>query len=135
MRLWKSWEGIDPGAISAWITRVTRNACIDALRKRSRYRTRIVPEADCGIEIQAASTMSAETVLEAVDFREQLERAIASLDEPYRTIVILREVQEMKYEEISDALEMPLNTIKVYLHRARGILRNQLREETDLRGN
>jgi RNA polymerase sigma-70 factor (ECF subfamily) len=44
--------------------------------------------------------------------------------------VILREIQELKYEEIAEVVGKPLNTVKVYLHRGRKMLREQLREET-----
>ncbi|GIV60984.1 MAG: hypothetical protein KatS3mg043_2073 [Rhodothermaceae bacterium] len=45
--------------------------------------------------------------------------------------MILREIQALKYEEISEALELPLNTVKVYLHRARKTLRRLLEEVYD----
>ena len=53
---------------------------------------------------------------------------MSRIAEPYRSIVILREVQELKYEEISGAMNLPLNTVKVYLHRGRKMLREQLSE-------
>ena len=46
-------------------------------------------------------------------------RAVGSLDEPYRSILVLREIEGLAYAEIADALDLPLNTLKVYLHRAR----------------
>ena len=61
-------------------------------------------------------------------FREKLDDALDALDEPYKSIIILREIQEYKYEEISSALDLPLNTVKVYLHRARKALRKELTE-------
>ena len=64
----------------------------------------------------------------SVIFQERLQNALQTLDEPYRSIILLREVQEYKYEEISETLEIPLNTVKVYLHRARKALRKELTE-------
>jgi RNA polymerase sigma-70 factor (ECF subfamily) len=55
--------------------------------------------------------------------------AIADIDDPYRSLLILREIQEMSYSEVADALDMPLERVKVYLHRARRMLRDLLREK------
>jgi len=128
IRLWKNWRTIHSNGIPAWITRVTRNACIDAIRKRSRYRAMVTAEEDCPTApVAAAGSGGTQSVLESIDFRDRLEKALAELDEPYKTIVILREIQEMTYEEISHAVEMPLNTVKVYLHRGRKSLRESMR--------
>ncbi|MCK5406646.1 MAG: sigma-70 family RNA polymerase sigma factor, partial [Candidatus Krumholzibacteria bacterium] len=61
------------------------------------------------------------------ELRDALESALATVDEPYRSIVVMREVQDMTYAEITEALEIPLNTVKVYLHRGRRMLRVALR--------
>ena len=128
IRLWKHWQSIHINGIPAWITRVTRNACIDALRKRSRYQAMVTTEEDCESKLRTApGSGGQQSVLDTIDFRDRLEKALANLDEPYRTIVILREIQEMTYEEISNVVEMPLNTVKVYLHRGRKTLRDQMR--------
>ncbi len=57
-----------------------------------------------------------------------MQAALGEIREPYRSIVVLREIEDLKYEEIAAALELPLNTIKVYLHRGRRMLRQRLRE-------
>jgi RNA polymerase sigma factor (sigma-70 family) len=129
IRLWKHWQNIKAQGISAWITRVTRNACIDAIRKRKRYDAMVKVEEDCESRLSSAPTGGGQqSILDKIEFRDRLEKALAELDEPYRTIVILREIQEMTYEEISHVVEMPLNTVKVYLHRGRKALRDQMRE-------
>lgn len=51
------------------------------------------------------------------------------LDEPYRTLILLREIQELPYNEIAQTMDLPLNTTKVYIHRARRRLRDLLPEE------
>jgi len=58
-----------------------------------------------------------------------LKRALDTMGEPHKSIVVLREVQDYKYEEISELLNLPLNTVKVYLHRARKMLRIALGNE------
>jgi RNA polymerase sigma-70 factor (ECF subfamily) len=68
---------------------------------------------------------------EGADFQSTLQTAIANLPEPHRSIVVYREVHEFKYDEIADILKLPLNTVKVYLHRARRMLRDELRNRLD----
>ena len=78
-----------------------------------------------------SSDLSPEDSTTVADTRNKLIAAVDRLPDPYRSIVILREIQDLKYEEISGAMDMPLNTVKVYLHRGRKMLREQLREVMD----
>jgi RNA polymerase sigma-70 factor (ECF subfamily) len=57
-----------------------------------------------------------------------LKRSIEGLKEPYRTLVVLRDIQQHSYEEVANATELSLSQVKVYLHRARKQLREQLAE-------
>jgi len=64
-----------------------------------------------------------------VEHRElgsQIEEAIAGLREEYRTVIVLRHVEGYAYDEIADIMDLPLGTVKTYLHRARGELRESL---------
>ena len=129
VRLWKNWEGVKQETLPAWLTRVTRNACIDAVRRRQAYHKYVVSGGETEQMVQAVSNEPApDTGVETLELRSQIETALALLQEPYRSIVILREIQNMKYEQISDTLDLPLNTVKSYLHRARRMLRDQLGE-------
>jgi RNA polymerase sigma-70 factor (ECF subfamily) len=112
-----------------WLIRVTRNASIDALRKRGSYRALVDEDPEGEATSRFASPGAGpDAAAEAADFRKQLERALHQIHEPYRSIIILREIQDLKYEEIAAALDLPLNTVKVYLHRGRRLLRERLRE-------
>jgi len=64
----------------------------------------------------------------ANEAREWLKRAIGSLKEPYRSLVVLRDVNQHSYEEVAGMLELNLAQVKTYLHRARKQLREQLAE-------
>ena len=130
LRLWDHWRSIKPEGLPAWITRVTRNACLDALRRRHSYRTVVSAYPDEQILATAADTApDPADQLEASDFQRQLEDALQHLPEAHRAVVVLREIQGMKYEEIGDSLDLPLNTVKVYLHRGRQQLRQQLHRD------
>jgi RNA polymerase sigma-70 factor (ECF subfamily) len=82
---------------------------------------------------QSAAALAAygtpDTEMRRRALRELIEAAIAELNEPYRTIVVMREIQGLAYEEIASGMDMPLGTIKVYLHRARRVLRDTVRRE------
>jgi RNA polymerase sigma-70 factor (ECF subfamily) len=128
LRLWHNWQRVEEERVVAWLIHVTRNACIDAIRKRKTYRSFVAQDPEGEVTAIARSAEPGPgAAVEAADFRRHLERALREIAEPYRSIVILREVQDFKYEEISEALDMPLNTVKVYLHRGRRMLREQLR--------
>ncbi len=120
-RLWHHGLHIDDEGVAAWLTRVVCNACLDALRQRRRYRS-------------VVSAQDPEPVLQRtpaagdVDLRRQLEVALTRLENPLREIVILREIEGLSYREISQRLELPLNTVKVYLYRGRRRLRALLQE-------
>lgn len=129
IRLWKYGDRVEAGKLEQWLTTVTRNACYDALRRRKVYHAHITTAdpADDAFAAIADGAASPQQQSESSDFQEKLEQALAQIDEPYRSILILREIQDYKYEQISDALKLPLNTIKAYLHRGRKMLREQLK--------
>lgn len=127
VRLWDHRDEIDEARAPAWLIRVTRNVCIDTLRRQQLRRGLFSDDFD-ELSDSGAIMPSPEEDAESNDFQVHLKRCLDRLPEPYRSIVILREIQDHKYEEIGDALDLPLNTVKVYLHRARKMLRQQLNE-------
>ncbi|HET6349588.1 MAG TPA: sigma-70 family RNA polymerase sigma factor [Candidatus Krumholzibacteria bacterium] len=130
IRLWKNHDSIEPSRLSAWVMRVTRNLVIDCSR---RHRTRAAVFVDGPAAETSAASVAAAPTPDAhagrAELREVIERAIAELDEPQRSIVVMREIQGLAYEEIADALNMPLGTVKVYLHRARRRMRERVRAQ------
>ncbi len=129
IRLWRSGDELDVERALPWLMRVTRNACVDALRHRKTVRAVVAVEADPDRVPHGEG--SPDEHLERADDLETVTAALEQLAEPYRSIVILREIQGMKYEEISGAMDLPLNTVKVYLHRGRKQLRDVLEEAID----
>jgi len=131
LRLWRNLDTLDAegGHVTAWLLRVARNQCFDLMRKRRSQRSALghaeEPEA---VERAPAAAPDPERLASSSDLGRQLRRAVQELAEPYRSVLILREVQEMKYREISDTLEMPINTVKVNIHRGRRMLRERMKE-------
>ena len=119
---------------SNWILKIANNHTIDHLRKRKLDTVSIdgSPHARTADEISQSQVVIAstdETPAEYVENRElgnQIETAIAGLREEYRTVIVLRHVEGYAYDEIADVMELPLGTVKTYLHRARGELRESL---------
>jgi RNA polymerase sigma-70 factor (ECF subfamily) len=116
---------------SSWIFKIANNAAIDHLRRRDLDTLSLdgSPHAQTAEEMQATALQldgRAESPLDAVTSRElgsQIERAIARLRPEYRACILLRHVEGHSYEEIAQMLDLPLGTVKTYIHRARNELR------------
>ncbi len=115
LRLWDHSFLITSKDIEAWIGKVTRNVCLDALRRRKSYRS-VVSVQDFEPSLQNAQAAEK-------NLPQYLKAALNRLQEPYHTLVFLRDVERLPYKIICQELDMPLNTVKVYLHRGRGYLR------------
>jgi RNA polymerase sigma-70 factor (ECF subfamily) len=119
---------------SSWIFKIANNAAIDQLRRRELDTLSLdgSPEARTADEIEATAlqaTDRAESPLEELESRETgaaIERAIGRLRPEYRTCILLRHVEGRSYEEIADVMDLPLGTVKTYIHRARLELRGYL---------
>lgn len=130
IRYWNHYDEVDDDRAIAWLMRVTRNACIDLLRKRQTRRKSVTVDSE-NLHRAPDSEANPHADAESTDFETRLDAALAEIDEPYRSVVTMRELHNMKYKEISDALDMPINTVKVYIHRGRKKLRHELAEVLD----
>ena len=117
IKLWNQRDTIDLERIKPWLLKVTRNDCLDRLRRR-RFVT----------EVQTVDTHGPVADAQRDEMGRWLKVAIADLEEPYRSLVVLRDVQQHSYEEVARITELNLSQVKVYLHRARKQLREQLTE-------
>jgi len=119
---------------SSWIFKIANNAAIDHLRRRELDTLSLdgAPHAATPEEIEATALQvgdKGETPLEELEARElgsAIERAIAQLRPEYRACILLRHVEGLAYEEIAQSLDLPLGTVKTYIHRARHELRDLL---------
>jgi RNA polymerase sigma-70 factor (ECF subfamily) len=116
---------------SSWIFKIANNAAIDHLRRKELDTLSLDgapdatdPERREGTSLQLADP--SENALQELEARElggQIEEAIAQLRPEYRSCIILRHVEGYPYEEIAEILDLPLGTVKTYIHRARVQLR------------
>jgi len=119
---------------SSWIFKIANNAAIDHLRRRELDTLSLdgAPHAATPEEIEATALQvgdKGETPHEELEARElgsAIERAIAQLRPEYRACILLRHVEGLAYEEIAQSLDLPLGTVKTYIHRARHELRDLL---------
>lgn len=116
VKVWQKIAEVPEDRRRAWAARVARNAALDLRRRRS---VRPAPGREEPISDPAFDGLDPGDDAEVSDLRTELERALGTLDEPYRSILVLRDVEGLSYAEIADALALPLNTMKVYLMRAR----------------
>ena len=126
-RLWQRWAELDQSNLKAWLVRVTRNLCMDILRRRKFIAPMKEGSTDSEFQIEHQSP---DIRLHGEQIGNELIRAIDELTEPQRSLVILKDIEGYAYQEIALALELSLEQVKVYLHRARRELRNLLKEYT-----
>ena len=122
IRLWQHRDTMPEARVKPWLLRVTRNLCLDRLRMQ-RPETEFCAGPD--------ELTGGEEPLEQVQRSREgqvLHAAVNSLDEPYRSLVIMRDVQQHSYEDVATTLDLSLPQVKTYLHRARMKLRDQLME-------
>jgi RNA polymerase sigma-70 factor (ECF subfamily) len=119
---------------SNWIFKIANNHTIDHLRKRKldtvsmdgSPHARTAEEVDRSRLVVESRDENPHEYVEHKELGSQIEHAIGDLREEYRSVIILRHVEGYAYDEIADILELPLGTVKTYLHRARGELRKSL---------
>lgn len=121
---------------SSWLFKIANNVTIDHLRRRQLATVSLdgSPHAATAAEAQATSLdveSRGQSALEAIESRElgsAIEQAIGKLRPEYRSCILLRHVEGRSYEEIAATLDLPLGTVKTYIHRARHELREALEE-------
>ena len=121
---------------SSWLFKIANNVAIDHLRKRtvdtvslegSRYATTTAEAESTAIPV-ASKDESALEEMESKELGGAIEKAVAALRPEYRACILLRHVEDRSYEEIAATLDLPLGTVKTYIHRARHELRKALED-------
>ena len=105
-------------SFSAWLFAVARRACLRLLRRSAGMNEAVADDA----ELRLAH-------LPPEDIRIDLSRAIQSLPEHYREVILLRDIEEMSIDEIADVLALTRESVKARIHRARLMIREYLIRE------
>jgi len=119
---------------SSWVFKIANNVAIDHLRRRELDTLSLdgAPDARTKDEVEATAltavdrTESPLAELESRELGSMIESAIGKLRPEYRSCILLRHVEGRSYEEIAETLDLPLGTVKTYIHRARHELREYL---------
>ena len=122
-RLWQHRESMNSDKVGPWLKRVTRNLCLDRLRGQRDNRE---AQDDDLIDEQ-----SPELALGRAGTAQRLQAMVAAMKEPYRSLVILRDIQQHSYQQVAEVTGLSQPQVKTYLHRARRKLRQQWSEDGD----
>ncbi|RHW34804.1 RNA polymerase sigma factor SigW [Neobacillus notoginsengisoli] len=116
---------------STWLYRIATNLCIDRIRKKK-------PDYYLDAEVAGTEGLTLysrissdmplpEKEVEMMELHETIQGEILKLPEKYRSVIVLRYIEELSLNEISEILGLPLGTVKTRIHRGREALRKQLR--------
>ena len=124
LRVRRGLETYRPGSLEGWLSRITTNAFLDDVRRRRRRPVDALPDdPDRAVPPAAA----ADEQLAAASLSDDVQAALARLSEDYRAAVVMCDVVGLSYEEIADALDIPVGTVRRRIHRGRRQLREVLR--------
>ncbi|RST61551.1 RNA polymerase sigma factor [Siminovitchia terrae] len=111
------------GSFASWIYRVAINHCMDEFRKKRHIEVRMTEES------MEKNLEHPEVIFLKKEKNKQLELLMDTLPEDERMIILLRYVNELSYEEISELVDVPVSTVRNKLHRAKKKMRNTIKRE------
>jgi RNA polymerase sigma-70 factor (ECF subfamily) len=121
--------------LSTWLYRVTANHCKNRIkylaRRHDRDRVDFNEQVDrtaTGVMAGPRSVRRPDQQLEEMELERIMQTAIAELDESHRLLIVLRDIEELSYEEICQICDLPDGTVKSRLHRARMALRDKMKK-------
>lgn len=131
LRVYKNWNRYDEKQkFSTWIYRIATNLCIDRLRKRrpQYYLDAEMNDQDGtdGYALIPGDERTPESEYLLSEKQQMIHQAIEGLPAKYKSVIILRYLQELSLQEIGDILDMPVTTVKTRVHRGREFLRKKL---------
>jgi RNA polymerase sigma-70 factor (ECF subfamily) len=126
IRAYRGIDGFDGQYPRAWLLTILRNTHINRNRRR---RPELMRDPDAAVD-RMASAASDERTDALVDEEMDVEiiRALDSLDEPFRRVVELVDINGLTYAEAAEVMDVPVGTVMSRLHRARSKIRDRLDE-------
>lgn len=138
LRVFKSLKDFKgQAAFSTWLYRIVTNVCLDELRRRKNEKyvsidsTIYTDSGEMHMEL-CSDKETPESVYDTVEQRELIKNAIRELNEDYRSVIVLRDIQGFSYGEISEILNCSLGTVKSRISRGRTMLRDKLKASMEL---
>ena len=128
-----AWQGLKnfrgDSSFSTWLYRLSSNACVDLLRREGRRQAAVSLDGeDLNLDIPSPIPSPQEEA-ERRELREQIEAGLRALPPEYREVLVLREMQQLRYDAIAHVLEMDVGTVKSRISRGRKRLRSFLLEQ------
>lgn len=124
LRVRKGLANYQPGSFEGWLWRITRNAFLDEVRKRKRRPTAPMPEEVDRWDV--ATSESADLEFDRISLGDDIQKALLELPIEFREAVVLCDVVGLSYEEIANAVAVPVGTVRSRIHRGRRQLRELL---------
>lgn len=116
---------------STWLYRIATNLSIDRLRKRKPdYFLDAEIEGTEGLTMYSqvpSDEIQPDEMVETLEFQEWIQQEINELPVMYRSVIVLKYIEELSLKEIGDILDLPIGTVKTRIHRGREALRKRLR--------
>lgn len=128
IRLWNNFDKINLTKAKSWLLKTTHNLCIDYLRKRKNLMNKSERINENTISNGKDILSDPEISYRRNMLKERINNSIKELPDNLKSVFVLYEIEGFKYREISKVLNVPLNSVKVYLLRARKKLQEDLRE-------
>jgi RNA polymerase sigma-70 factor (ECF subfamily) len=114
-------------SLATWLYSIAMNVCLTRIDRRTRSRVVTVdPLIDNPHIDPSDGSPDAERRTLSAEARVAIERALDELDPGFRAVILLRDREDLRYEEIAEILDVPLNTVKTRIHRARLVLQEKL---------
>ncbi|MDH3605564.1 MAG: sigma-70 family RNA polymerase sigma factor [Acidimicrobiia bacterium] len=112
-----------PGSFEGWLWRITRNAFLDEVRRKQRRPTTELPAEDRSALVTSPTP---DDVLAETRLSDEMQAALLNLPYEFREAVVMCDVVGLTYQEIADAAEVPVGTVRSRIHRGRLMLRDAL---------
>jgi len=124
IKLWEGRAGLDEHANhAAWCTAVTRNCCIDMLRRRKKIMFEEIEHAVATNHDEASDPGNSDNREAA----RMINIIVGRMREPYRSAVILRDIEGYTYEEAAESMQTSVNNLRTVLSRARSMVREEMK--------
>lgn len=139
MKAYRFFDKFEAGTnAKAWLYRIMRNTYINEYRRLKRQPDHVEYDEQISSYRMAPREITERPDMGHMDvndiFEDEIAGAIGGLPEKFKSVIVLRDIEELPYEEIAESLEIPIGTVRSRLHRARAILFDKLKGYATSRG-
>lgn len=126
LKIWKNLNAFDPSLkLSSWIYRIVHNQAISCLRKKKSFGKNLIRSIDSDFESKMPVEATSELIDELENQEHQIHEVLHAMPLNYKEVLVLKFLENMSYEEISDILKIPEGTVGTRINRAKKAFRKQ----------